>query len=76
MSDGSVAVVMGPGEGARGFDRPSVRILVEGMRLRQDDVADLSRIPEGDLAIHEVLDPRKLGIDLLTALFEDQMDAD
>jgi hypothetical protein len=68
LSDGSAAVVIARGPGAAGFDRPTVRVALDGGRLRQGEEARLAAIPSTELGVLRAVDPATLGIHVLDVL--------
>lgn len=76
LSDGSAGVVVARGRGARGFDRPVVRVAHDGGRLRRGEAVDLAEVPATEIGVLGAVDPGLLGIDVLDVLFYEDEDGE
>ncbi len=70
LSDGSIGVVTARGDGPDGFDRPAVRIVHAGDRLRAGEDARLETIPAEEVRVIGDVDPALLELDVLNVLLQ------
>jgi len=70
LSDGSAVVVLARGEGVKGFDRPTVRVALDGGRLRAGEEVELAAIPSSELTVIRSVEPALLGIQVLDVLLQ------